>query len=96
MPGAVEVFRYGRSEFRVKLRTFATLGGPGDSVAGVRLTPEQQAMLVSKAPAVFRPALGSEGRLGTTDVRLAAVDVVTASDALTAAWSNVSRQLCVE
>jgi hypothetical protein len=90
LPQAAEVFRYGCSAFRIRLRTFATLGGPGDSVAVVRLTAEQQATLVGKAPAVFKP-VGSEGPLRTTSVRLASADEATVNDALTAAWSNVAR-----
>jgi len=42
-PKVVEVYYRGQSEFRVLRRSFASLGGPADSVAMVQLTSEQQA-----------------------------------------------------
>jgi hypothetical protein len=50
MPESVEVYRRGRSHFRVERRAFATLEGPGDAVATVNLTPDQQSMFVHAAP----------------------------------------------
>jgi hypothetical protein len=69
-PEAVEVYRFGLSEFRVERRAFATLGGPADSTAMVKLTPEQQAMFMHAAPGAFVPVPGGWGRLGSTNVML--------------------------
>jgi hypothetical protein len=47
-PEAVEVFRKGRSDFRVRRKSFASLKGHADSAATVQLTPEQQAMFMQR------------------------------------------------
>jgi hypothetical protein len=71
MPEAVEVYRLGHSQFRLGRTTFATLKGVADSIATVRLTPDQQAMFIEKAPTVFAPVSGGWGSLGSTLARLA-------------------------
>ena len=86
LPGAEEVFRWARPQFRVNRKTFATLEGTADSWAVVRLTSDQQAAFVGPA---FAPVPGSEGRLGATIVRLDATDERSVKEALAAAWSNV-------
>jgi hypothetical protein len=50
LPQAEETYRRGQSEFRVARRTFAILGGSGDSVVTVYLTPS--------APKAFAPVAG--------------------------------------
>jgi hypothetical protein len=90
MPGAEEIFRYGQSQFRVGRKTFAILEGVADSVAVVMLTQEQQAMFAGNAPTVFVRVSGGDGRLGITNIRLAAAKEASVTDALTAAWSNVA------
>src|SRR5580704_18456258 len=76
MSEAMEVYRWGHSEFRVERRAFASLGGPGDTVAALYLTPEQQAVFMDAAPRVFEPVAGDWGRLGSTNVLLAAAEEV--------------------
>ncbi len=89
-PEAVEVFREGRSDFRVGRKSFASLEGPADSAATVQLTPEQQAMSMHAAPAVFVPVPGGWGRLGATNVMLQHAEEATVESALVHAWRNVA------
>jgi hypothetical protein len=86
---AVEVYRWGQSQFCVLRRSFASLAGPGDSVATVQLTSEQQALFRDAAPRIFAPAPGVWGRLGATSVVLAYAYEAIVESALAAAWSNI-------
>ena len=70
-PEVVEVYYRGRSEFRVLRRSFASLGGPADSVAMIQLTSEQQAMFTQAGPRTFVPVPGDSGWLKATNVVLA-------------------------
>src|SRR6202000_2403164 len=54
----------------------------------VKLTPEQQSVLVPAEPEIFRPVPGGWGKRGSTNVNLAASDPTTLKSALTMAWSN--------
>jgi hypothetical protein len=58
MPGAAEVYRRGASHFRVERKTFASLEGPGDALATINFTPDQQSMFMDAAPKAFQPAAG--------------------------------------
>lgn len=80
----------GHADFRVAGRVFATLGYPEKGWAMVKLTPEQQTMLVESEPEVFRPVPGGWGRRGSTNVRVAAADSKTLHSALAMAWRNVA------
>jgi hypothetical protein len=90
MPEAVEVHRRGASHFRVERKTFASLEGPGNSLATINLTPDQQSMFMDRAPKAFRPAPGGWGRLGSTSVLLTSVTPALLQSALGAAWENVA------
>ena len=90
MSEAMEVYRWGHSEFRVERRAFASLGGPADTVATLNLTSEQQAVFMDAAPRVFEPVAGDWGRLGSTNVLLAAAEEVMVQSAIEAAWRNVA------
>jgi hypothetical protein len=90
MTGAKEIYRKGRSEFRIELETFAALEGPADSTATMILTAEQQAMFLHAAPGVFAPIPSGWGRPGSTIVRLAQASEATVEAALVAAWRNVA------
>jgi hypothetical protein len=48
----------GHADFRVGGRVFATLGWPDEQWGMVKLTPEQQKVLVQAEPAVFVPVKG--------------------------------------
>jgi hypothetical protein len=90
VPAAIEGSHQGHADFRVGKRIFATLGYPDDDWGMVKLTPEQQAMLVEAEPAIFRPVPGGWGRQGNTNVRLAQADPTTLRSALTMAWRNLA------
>jgi hypothetical protein len=90
IPGAVEGSHQGHADFRIGKRIFATLGYPDDSWGMVKLTPEQQAVLVEAEPEIFRPVPGGWGKHGSTNVRLAKADVTTLRSALTMASQNIA------
>ena len=90
LPGVVEGAHHGHADFRVGKRVFASLGYPDDAWGMVKLTPEQQALLVETEPEMFRPVPGAWGRNGSTNVRLAKADQVTLKSALMMAWRNVA------
>lgn len=93
LPGAIEASHQGHPDFRAGKRVFATLGYPDDGWGMVKLTPEQQAMLVEAEPDIFRPVPGGWGKGGSTNVRLAKADQTTLRSALTLAWNNVAPKL---
>ena len=90
LPDAVEASHQGHPDFRVGKRIFATLGYPDQSWGMVKLTPEQQRMVVEAEPDIFKPVPGGWGKSGSTNVRLAAADATTLKSALTLAWRNVA------
>jgi hypothetical protein len=90
LPEATEGAHMGHPDFRVRNRIFATLGVPDAAWGMVKLTPEQQEMLMAAEPNAFKPAAGAWGRRGSTHVRLAAVDRTTLRSALAMAWHNTA------
>jgi hypothetical protein len=90
LPGAVEGAHQGHADFRVGKRIFATLGYPDDDWGMVKLTPEQQSVLVEAEPEIFRPVPGGWGKYGNTNVRLAKADATTLQSALKMAWQNIA------
>jgi hypothetical protein len=93
MPEAKEVYRRGQSEFRVERKTFASLGGPADTVATLNLTSEQQAVFMDAAPRSFVSVPGGWGRLGSTNVLLGSAEETMVESAVEAAWRNVVPKL---
>jgi hypothetical protein len=89
-PDAVEGAHQGHADFRVGKRVFATLGYPDEAWGMVKLTVEQQAMLVEAEPEIFRPVPGGWGKRGATNVRLAKADTKTLQSALGMAWRNIA------
>src|SRR6516225_12282251 len=90
LPEAIEGTHHGHADFRVSKRIFATLGYPDKAWGMVKLTPEQQSMLVEAEPDIFRPVPGGWGKSGNTNVRLAKADATTLRSALSMAWRNVA------
>jgi hypothetical protein len=90
LPEAAEGAHMGHPDFRVRNKIFATLGVPDAAWGMVKLTPEQQEVLIAAEPEAFRPAAGAWGRRGSTHVRLAAVDATTLRSALGMAWRNAA------
>jgi hypothetical protein len=64
------------------------MGHPDAAHAMVKLTPDQQKMLVDAEPAMFVPVTGGWGLRGATNLRLKAADPTTARSALAMAWQN--------
>src|SRR5258708_346368 len=89
-PEVVEVYCRGHSEFRVLRRSFASLGGPADSVAMVQLTSEQQAMFTRAEPRTFVPVPGGSGWLKATNVVLVCANETIVESALLVAWRNIA------
>jgi hypothetical protein len=90
LPEAIEGAHQGHADFRVGKRIFATLGYPDDDWGMVKLSPEQQSILVEAEPDIFRPVPGGWGKQGNTNVRLAKADQATLQSALTLAWTNIA------
>jgi hypothetical protein len=85
LPGVIEGSHQGHADFRAGERIFATLGYPDKDWGMVKLTPEQQSVLVEAEPALFLPVPGGWGKHGSTNVRLANTDPATLQSALTRA-----------
>lgn len=69
-PEVVEGGHMGHADFRVGGRIFATLGYPSDRFAMVKLSPQDQDLIVRDHPRVFSPAAGKWGAAGSTRVSL--------------------------
>jgi hypothetical protein len=96
LPEASESAHMNHPDFRVRNKIFATLGYPAEQWGMVKLTPEQQRLLVQMQPAVFEPVQGGWGRRGCTTVRLAPATADTVRSALIEAWRNVAPKRLVK
>jgi len=92
LPDAVEGSHHGKTDFRVKKRVFATLGYPDEDWGMVKLTVEQQSVLVEAEPEIFCPVPGAWGKGGATNVSLDKADATTLKSALTMAWRNIAEK----
>jgi hypothetical protein len=86
LEGAEEGSHFGQADFRVGGRIFATLAAEKQGYGNLMLTPEQQAMFVAEAPAIFLPIPGGWGKNGATHVRLTAANEDVLLGALRTAW----------
>ena len=80
----------GNVDFRVRGRIFATLHPPRLNRGALKLTIEQQKLLITAEPACFGPAVGAWGRKGWTLVQLQRANSATVRRALEMAWYNVA------
>ena len=92
LSGAIESAHHGKADFRVGKRIFATLGHPDENWGTLKLTIEQQTMLVDAEPDIFRPVPGGWGKQGYTNIRLAKAGATTLRSALAMAWANAAPQ----
>src|SRR5262249_52904168 len=90
LPEASEGSHMGHADFRVGGKIFATLGAPDENWGMVRLTPDQQTLIVRTEPAVFQAIKGGWGRRGATGVHLALATEPSVRQALIAAWRNTA------
>lgn len=89
LPEAIESEHMGHPDFRVRTKIFATLG-PGETWGMVKLTPEQQTLLIEEHPQAFEPIPGAWGLRGATRVLLAAARKAEVRHALVTAFRNVA------
>ena len=87
-PEATEKFHFGKADFRVRNKIFATL--PDADTGVVKLTREQQQMVETAEPQIFHAVKGGWGRQGWTRVDLVNADAATLESALQMAWRNVA------
>jgi hypothetical protein len=90
LDGATQGTHGGHPDFRAGGKVFASIGFKGPESATVKLTPEQQEMLVAAEPAIFTPVTGTWGHRGYTMIHLPAADATTMKSALAMAWKNVT------
>jgi hypothetical protein len=94
LPEAREGSHMGHPDFRVRNKIFASLGAE-KSWGTIKLTPDQQEVLLAAEPAMFKPAVGAWGRRGWTQVDLAAANATTLGSALGMAWRNTAPKTLV-
>src|SRR5258706_15874811 len=87
LPQAEESAHMGHPDFRVGGKIFATLG-PDEVWGMVKLSPPDQASIISAEPNVFGPASGAWGKGGATIVQLRPAKKAIVWPALVAAWRN--------
>jgi hypothetical protein len=90
LPGVVESSHGGHPDFRVGQKVFASLGYPDTAWGMVKLTPDEQQVLIEGAPKIFRPVAGGWGKRGCTSVHLASADAASLKSALTMAWTRLA------
>ena len=88
-PEAVEASHFDVTDFRVRNRIFATLR-EADGRAVIKLSPDQQQLLMETSPGIFEPIKGSWGQKGWTRVVLDRADADTVRHAMTIAWRSVA------
>lgn len=88
-PESCEGGHFDVADFRVSGKIFATFR-PSDGRAAIKLTPDQQQLFMETSPGNFRPAAGSWGEKGWTQIMLDAADPETVRHAMAAAWRCVA------
>lgn len=88
LPEAEEGSHFGKRDFRVRGKIFASLPTPRQAV--LKLTIEEQELLTSTEPDIFFRIPGGWGRKGWTSVALDKCDGDTLTGALRMAWRNVA------
>jgi predicted DNA-binding protein (MmcQ/YjbR family) len=90
-PEAEERSHMNHPDFRINGRIFATLGAPNAEFGMVKLSPELQETYVAAHPKTFRPAAGTWGRQGSTQVLLAEASAKVVKPAIGEAWQLASQ-----
>ena len=88
-PEAVESSHFESADFRLRGKIFATLR-EADGRAVLKLSPDQQKLLLETAPGLFEPVKGSWGLKGWTRVVLDRADEATVRHAMEYAWRSVA------
>jgi hypothetical protein len=92
-PEAVEGSHFGTADFRVRNKIFATLR-EADGV--LKLSPDEQQLVMATSPGLFEPVKGSWGLKGWTRVALDHADAETVRHAMGMAWRSVAPKRLVE
>lgn len=79
----------GTADFRANGRIFATLGYPDAAFAMVKLSPDEQTVVVEGSPESFTPVPGGWGKGGATRVLLKTADLPAVKSALALAHGAV-------
>jgi hypothetical protein len=90
LDGAVEGAHMKHPDFRANGRIFASLHSD-DRFGMVKLTPDEQAVLLRQHPKTFEPSAGAWGRQGCTNVKLATADKRAVRSAVRLAWDGIMR-----
>lgn len=94
-PEAVESSHFDTADFRVRGKIFATLR-EADGRAVLKLSPDEQQLLMETSPGLFEPVKGSWGQKGWTRIDLDRADADTARHAMGIAWRSVAPKKLVE
>lgn len=89
MPEAVESSHFDVADFRVNGKIFATLR-ERDGRAVIKLSPDQQHLLMETNPGLFEPVKGSWGQKGWTRLILGAAHEPAVRHAMAIAWRSVA------
>ncbi|MBN9236858.1 MULTISPECIES: MmcQ/YjbR family DNA-binding protein [Phyllobacteriaceae] len=88
-PEAVQSGHFDVTDFRVRGKIFATLR-PKDGRAVVKLSPDEQRLLMETAAGQFEPIPGSWGQRGWTRVVLDMADEASVRHAMAMGWRSVA------
>ena len=88
-PEAVEQSHFDTADFRVRNKIFATLRA-ADGRAVLKLSSDEQQLVMATSPGMFEPVSGSWGRKGWTQVALDRADTETVRHAMAMAWRSVA------
>jgi hypothetical protein len=88
-PEAVEACHFETADFRVRGKIFATLRA-ADGRAVLKLSPDEQQLVMGTSPGMFEPVKGSWGQKGWTRVALDRADAETVRHAMGMAWRSVA------
>ena len=91
MPGAIEREHMGHPDFRANGRIFATLHSD-DEFGMVKLTPDEQRVVMDADPEMFVPSAGAWGRQGCTNVRLKVAKAAAVRGAMVLAWEGTTKK----
>ena len=93
MPEARESAHFGKRDFRVGEKIFMSLPQAGRAV--LKLTPDQQAMVIETDPGLCAPVAGGWGQKGWTSIYFDGADGERVRDLIGTAWRNVAPKTLV-
>ncbi len=88
-PGSEQGSHFDVTDFRVRGRIFATLR-ESDGRAVLKLSPDEQQLLMTTTPGMFETVKGGWGLKGWTRVTLGEADEETVRHAMSMAWKSVA------